>query len=203
MNKENETHANIEKPTGNRRALLLGAALLGVIGVTGGVHALADSKTVQHFKLAASDHGGWFSGMRHRAHWRGHHRGRFFDMSEQELEAKVTRIVKHVAIEIDATDEQQDKIIALVKSAAKELRPLRDEMRAAGRQAHELLLGERIDRTALEAMRTERLAETDRISKTVVSTIADIAEILTPGQRKLLDERILEMREVRKSWHHG
>lgn len=203
MNKENETHANIEKPTGNRRALLLGAALLGVIGVTGGVHALADSKTVQHIKLAASDHGGWFSGMRHRAHWRGHHRGRFFDMSEQELEAKVTRIVKHVAIEIDATDEQQDKIIALVKSAAKELRPLRDEMRAAGRQAHELLLGERIDRTALEAMRTERLAETDRISKTVVSTIADIAEILTPGQRKLLDERILEMREMRKSWHHG
>lgn len=203
MNKENETNANIEKPTGNRRALLLGAALLGVIGVTGGVHALADSKTAQHIKLAASDHGGWFSGMRHRTHWRGHHRGRFFDMSEQELEAKVTRIVKHVAIEIDATDEQQDKIIALVKSAAKELRPLRDEMRAAGHQAHEVLLGERIDRTALEAMRTERLAETDRISKTVVSTIADIAEILTPGQRKLLDERILEMREMRKSWHHG
>ena len=80
---------------------------------------------------------------------------------------------------------------------------MRDEMRAAGRQAHELLLGDRIDRTALEAMRTERLAETDRISKTVVSTIADIAEILTPGQRQLLDERILEMREMRKSWHHG
>lgn len=203
MTKQNETHANTEKPKGNRRAILFGAALLGVVGVTGGVHALADSKTVQHIKLAASDHGGWFSGMRHRAHWRGHHRGRFFDMSEQELDAKVTRMVKHVAIEIDATAEQQEKIIALVKSAARELRPLRDEMRAAGRQAHELLLAERLDRAELETLRTERLAETDRISKTVVNTIADIAEILSPAQRKLLDERILEMREMRKSWHHG
>jgi Spy/CpxP family protein refolding chaperone len=203
MTKEDQTHTNTEKPKGNRRAFILGAALLGVLGTAAGVHAFADNTTAQHMRLAASGPGGWFSGMHHRAHWRGHHKGRFFDMSQEELEAKVTRIVKHVAIEIDATAEQQDKIIALVKSAAKDLRPLRDEMRAAGRQAHELLLAERLDRTALEALRAERLAETDRISKTLVNTIADIADILTPEQRKLLDERIVEMRAKRKGWHRG
>ena len=203
MTEQNNTDANTKKPKGNRRNFLFGAALLSALGVAAGMNAFADSKTGQHMKIAASEHGGWFSGKHHRAHWRGHHRGRFFDMSQEELEAKVTRIVKHVAIEIDATDEQQHKIIALVKAAAKELQPLRDELRTAGRQAHELLLADSLDRTALEALRAERLAQTDRISKTLVDTIADIAEILTPEQRKLLDERIVEIRAKRKGWHRG
>lgn len=192
-----------QTPKNNRRKFVLGAALLAGLGGIFGAHALADSKTGQHMRLAASDHGGWFSGRHHRAHWRGHHKGRFFDMSEQEVDAKVTRMVKHVAIEIDATAEQQDKIIALVKSAAREVRPLRDKMRDAGREAHQLLLAENVDRQALEALRAERLAESDNISKTLVNTIADIAEILTPAQRKLLNERISEFRGKRKGWHRG
>lgn len=203
MSDEKTTHADSSKPAGNRRSFLLGAALLSVIGGAFGAQALAENNTVQHMKLAAAEHGGWFSGLHHRAHARGHKRGRFFDMSDAEIDAKVTRMVKHVAIEIDATTEQQDKIIALVKSAAKELRPLRDRMRSAGREAHQLLLADSLDRQALETLRSDRLAETDRISKTLLNTIADIAEILTPEQRKLLDERITEFRDKRKGWHRG
>ncbi len=203
MDKHNDTDNGTANPKRNRRAFLFGAALMSVLGGAFAVNAVADSKTVQHMKIAASDHGGWFSGDRHKAHWGGHRKGRFFDMSQEELEAKVTRMVKHVAIEIDATAEQQDKIIALVTSAAREIRPLREEMRSAGRRVHELLLADSLDRAALEALRAERLAETDRISKTLINTVADIAEVLTPQQRKLLDERIAEMRAKRKGWHRG
>lgn len=191
-----------KKPSGGRRSFILGATMLAALGGAFGVHALADSKTGQHMRLAASD-GGWFSGMRHGGHWRGHHKGRLFDMSDAEIDAKVTRAVKHVGIEIDATAEQQEKIIALVKSAAKELRPLRDQMHATRSQAREMLLADNFDRAALETLRAERLADFDRISKTLVDTLADIAEVLTPAQRKLLEERIGEFRSHRRGWNRG
>lgn len=197
------TQDSTQKPKRTRRAFILGAALLSVAGGALGASALADSKTAQHLKIAASDGGGWFSGFHHKAHWKRHRRGHFFDMSEEELNSKITRLVRHAAIEIDASPEQQDKIIALIKQAAKELQPLRDEMRAAGKQAHGLLLTDKVDRQALEALRADRLAESDRISKTLVNTIADIAEILSPQQRKLLDERIKEFRSHKRGWHRG
>ena len=47
-----------------------------------------------------------------------------------EIEAKVVRVVKHVAIEIDANEEQTEKIRTLLIAVAKDLKPLRAEMRA-------------------------------------------------------------------------
>jgi len=188
-------------------AAATGAVLL--IGGSFGVQAIAGSKSFQHLQLAASDTSA-YSAPVEKAGWKrgwGSHRGdRFANMSDEEIEKKVTRMVKHVAIEIDATDEQQTKIATLISAVAKDMRPVRKTMKAAGKEIHELLLKDAIDRNALEKLRAERLAEVDLMSKNVTNALADVAEILTPEQRKLLDERIKEFRSMRGHrgfWRRG
>ena len=95
------------------------------------------------------------------------------------------------------------KIITLVTAVAKDMKPMREQFRAAGKEMHDLLLADTIDRNALEKLRAERLAEADRISKNLATALVDVAEILTPEQRKKLDARIKDFREHRRGWGHG
>ena len=177
----------------NRKWIALATGIAIAIGGVFGVQALADSKTYGHMKLYAGNYGGGHG---------GHHMS-FSDLSDEELEARIERMVKHVAIEIDATEEQQDRITALVTAAAKDLKPVHDRLRATGKEIHDLLLADSIDRTALEKLRAERLAEAEMISKNLVSALADVAEVLSPEQRKVLDERIKELRSMGRGWHRG
>jgi Spy/CpxP family protein refolding chaperone len=178
---------------GNRKviALVTGAAI--TLGGVFGVQALANSKTYEHMKVAAGFSSGWHG---------GDHR-RFADWSDADIEARIERMVKHVAIEIDATQEQQEKITALATAVAKDLRPVHDRLRASGKELHELLLADTIDRAALERLRAERLADAERISKNLVSALADVAEVLSPEQRKVLDERIDQFRSMHRGGHRG
>ncbi len=178
---------------GNRKVIALATGTAIALGGVFGVQALANSQTYGHMKLyagyAVGGHG-------------GHHKG-FSDISDAELKTRIARMVKHAAIEIDATQEQQERITALVTAVAKDLKPVHDQMRATGEEIHDLLLADTIDRTALEELRAERLAEAERISKNLVSALADVAEVLSPEQRKMLDERIKHFRSMRRGWHRG
>ncbi len=178
---------------GNRKVIALATGTAIAIGGVFGVQALADSQAYGHMKLYAGYIGGGHG---------GHHKG-FADYSDAEIETHIERMVKHVAIEIDATQEQQEKITALVTVVATDLKPVHDRMRATGKEIHDLLLADTIDRTALETLRAERLAEAERISKDLVGTLADVAEVLSPEQRKVLNERINQFRSMRRGWHRG
>ncbi len=178
---------------GNRKVIALATGTAIAIGGVFGVQALADSQAYGHMKLYAGYIGGWHG---------GHHKG-FADISDADIEARIERMVKHAAIEIDATQEQQEKITALATAVAKDLKPVHDRMRAAGKEIHDLLLADTIDRAALERLRAERLAEAERISKNLVSALADVAEVLSPEQRKVLDVRIKQFRSMRRGWHRG
>ena len=179
--------------TSNRKWIALATGIAIAIGGVFGVQALANSQAYGHMKLYASYQGGGHD---------GHHKG-FSELSDEELEARIERMVKHVAIEIDATEEQQNRITALVTAAAKDLKPVHDRLRATGKEIHDLLLADPIDRTALEKLRAERLAEAETISKNLVGALADVAEVLSPEQRKVLDERIKEFRFMGRGWHRG
>ena len=124
-------------------------------------------------------------------------------MSGAGIAYRVERIVKHAAIEIDATPEQQQKIIALVTATAADLKPVTIRMRATGKEMKELLLATTVDRAALEKLRAQRLADAEKVSKDMVRTIADIAELLSPEQRKILEERVEQFRHMRRGWHRG
>lgn len=183
---------------GNRKVIAITAGTVIAVGSAFGVQALANSKTGAHMMLLASDGGSWRTGW----HGRRFHGG-LSNMTDAEIEKKVDRMVKHVAIEIDATPEQQSKISKLFVALAKDLKPMRGQMRDSGRQVHDLLLANKIDREALEKIRAARLADAERLSKAIVNAVADAAEILSPDQRKVLEERIKYFRSMRRGWGHG
>ena len=116
-----------------------------------------------------------------------------------ELEERLDYMLKHLYVEIDATDAQKAKLDPIVKQAAKELMPLRGKMRAARRQGMTLFSAETIDRGAIERLRAEQIAAADEASKRFVRALADVAEVLTPEQRKTVAERI-ERRRHRRHW---
>jgi Spy/CpxP family protein refolding chaperone len=178
---------------GNRKAIALATGTAIAIGAVFGVQALANSQTYSHMKLYASNIGGGHG---------GHHKG-LADISDADIEAHIERMVKHAAIEIDATQEQQEKITALITAVAKDLKPVHDQLRTTKKEIHDLLLADTIDRTALEKLRAERLAEAELISKNLINALADVAEVLSPEQRKLFDERIEQFRSLRRGWHRG
>lgn len=166
---------------------MIGAILAAGALVAGGIftlQAVAESRTYQHVVTEA--------GYQLNFHRAGHKR--FSELTDEEIEKRINRVVRHVAIEIDATDEQQQKIVALVTAVAKEMKPLRENLLANRRQMHDLLLAETIDREAMERIRAARIAEVDQLSKNVVVAVADVAEILTVEQRRTLEERIREFR---------
>ena len=187
-------------------AIIAGAVLL--IGGSFGVQAVADSKPVQHAVVelgnVASGEGsmfkaGWFGGKGHR----GGHGSRFGEMSDEKIEKFVTRMVAHAAIEIEATDTQKQAITTKAVALAKELRPVRDRFRKAGEELKDLMTAETIDRTAIEALRAERMADADTLSQSIMTAMTDIAEILTPEQRAMVKDRMEQMRGWRRSrgWH--
>ena len=131
----------------------------------------------------------WAHGGGHRG-WHGGGEG----FSEERIE----RMVKHFGAEVDATPEQKAKLAEIATAAAKDLQPLREQARAARRQAMELLAAPAIDRGAIERLRAEQMQAADAASKRLTQALADVAEVLTPEQRKQLAERMQKRRGMRQ-----
>jgi Spy/CpxP family protein refolding chaperone len=100
------------------------------------------------------------------------------------------RGVRHMAIEIDATPEQQEKLRAIARDLVKDLAPMRTARQEAAQRVRELLTQTTIDKAAIEKFRAEELAKVDAASKRVTQALGDAAEILTPEQRAKLAERM-------------
>jgi Spy/CpxP family protein refolding chaperone len=114
---------------------------------------------------------------------------------ETVVQAHADRAVRHLAIEIDATAEQQDKLRAIVHDAVKDLLPYREKIMAARGAARDLLTRDTVDRAAIEKFRADMLATHDAISKRLAQAVADAADVLTAEQRR----KIADMAAA----HHG
>ena len=121
-------------------------------------------------------------------HWHGGIMGGSFDPAQAENRAD--RMVRHMAIELEATDTQQEKLRVVVKSAVKDLVPMREKVQSARLKARELLTQPTIDRAEIEKFRTEQIALADTFSKLVSQAVTDAAEILTPDQRRKLNDHL-------------
>lgn len=161
---------NTAAPKGFRKRTWI-AAVAGVALLTGTVAGIAGQR----------GHG--FMG--------GGHHGGFERMSEGDVERMVERFVGRASDRLDLTADQETRMTSIATAAAQEMRPLRQEMRETRREIRTLLLeGDSVDRAALEALRTARLADLDRISATMLTAAADAAEVLTPEQRAQVQERM-------------
>lgn len=118
-----------------------------------------------------------------------------------EMEQHLDRMLKHLYVEIDATEDQKARLEPIVKQAAKELAPLRESLHAGRREAIELLTGERVDTAAIEALRAKQIGLADEASRRLTRAVAEAAEVLTPEQRKGLVAHFA--RRSHRHWGHG
>ena len=96
----------------------------------------------------------------------------------------VERMVKHFAVETDASPAQQEKLSGIVKSAFTDLAPLRDQLRTARVDAIKLMKADTVDRAAIERLRADQLLVAETTSKRLTQAIADAADVLTRQQRQ-------------------
>jgi Spy/CpxP family protein refolding chaperone len=136
------------------------------------------------------------------ADWRG---GLVDGIIETVVETRADRAVRHLAIEIDATAEQQEKLRAIVRETVKDLLPVREKIMAARVTARDLLTRETVDRAALEKFRTDMLATHDAVSKRLVQAVGDAGEVLTPEQRRKIADMVAAHRGHWGGgpWGHG
>jgi protein CpxP len=171
-----------DRNTGKRRRFFKRAAIATLVG---GIAAAIGIK--------AFAQGGGYCG------W---HRGGFAagPLDPAALDEHLDRMLKHLYVEIGATEEQKQKLAPIVKQAAKDLLPVRERIREARGRALELLTQDSVDRTAIEALRAEHLQLAEQASRRVAQSLADAAEVLTPVQRKELAARV---EKHRRGWGHG
>jgi Spy/CpxP family protein refolding chaperone len=118
------------------------------------------------------------------------------------IEDRADRMVRHLAIEIDATSEQQEKLRSIVKAAVRDLVPMGEKARAARLQGRQLFTQPTINRAEIEKLRAEQIALVDAASRRFTQALADAAEVLTPEQRQKLNER-LPPPGYWRWWHRG
>jgi Spy/CpxP family protein refolding chaperone len=175
MDEQNGT-ASGAKPRWGRWIALAALAAVALVTVVG----VAAARPI----AAAIQQGGGF-----------HHRwGARFGagaMSPEAAKEHLQVAAKWALRDIDATDEQQEKVNAIVNGAIDDLFKLRDQHQANRAALHdELLRGATVDRAKLEDTRKSEMALADQASRRLVQALADIADVLTPEQRQALAERI-------------
>jgi protein CpxP len=122
----------------------------------------------------------------HRA-WSGH-RG-FHAMSPEAAKEHLQVATMWALRDIDASEEQQDRVNAIAAGAVDDLFRLRQQHVTNREAFHAQLGGATVDRAALEQVRQSEIALADEASKRLVRAVADVADVLTPEQRQALMER--------------
>jgi protein CpxP len=124
-------------------------------------------------------------------------------LSPAQVDDRIDRMTKHIAIELDATADQQVKIANIAKAAVADLRPLREKAHAARAQAVTLLTAPTIDRSAIERLRAEQIGLAETASKRIAQALADAADVLSPEQRRKVADWMASRRPWWARWHRG
>ena len=94
-----------------------------------------------------------------------------------------------------ASDDQQQKVGAILQGAFAELGPLRDRRSTNHQALIAALSAPNVDRAAIEAARAEEVALFEEASIYVASALGDAADALTPDQRAALAKLAAGMRD--------
>lgn len=120
--------------------------------------------------------------------WKGHGRwGHSCGWHDaRDLRDRVGQRLEWLLGEIDADAGQREEIRALVFEAVTDLSGLGARHRANHAALLEVLGQERVDREALEHVRSKAIELAEDASRRVTAALADLAGILTPAQRARL-----------------
>jgi Spy/CpxP family protein refolding chaperone len=175
-------------PRSKRGRTLLFTTLIVAAGLTGAAVTKAVSNP---FGFGPGFHGGM------RGSWGG------APLDPAQIEDRADRVVRHLGVELDATTDQQEKLRTIMRAMLKDVLPAREKAFNARRQARELLTQNTVDRGAMEKLRAEQIALADSVSKRVVQALGDAAEVLSPEQRRKLNDRIPPVGSFGPPWRRG
>ena len=162
---------------GNRRARRWIVALaLVALGATGGAFTT--------IAVDASAHGGWHHG--YRMHGRSH------ATSPERAIERIQRASAWALGSVDATDEQRERVDAILASTVNDIFPLRDEHLAHHRDLIAELARPQVDPAGLERVRAAELALVEKATDRLLDATVAIAKVLEPEQRQQLLERYAE-----------
>jgi periplasmic protein CpxP/Spy len=137
--------------------------------------------------------------------WHSWHDGAFGGpLTPAQIDDRIDRMTKHMAIELDESADQQARIASIAKAAVSDLRPLHEKALAARGQAVALLTAPTIDRTAIERLRAEEIGLAETASKRIAQAAADASDVLTADQRrKVADWAAMLNAGPWARWHRG
>ena len=183
--------SNPDQAPSNRRSRR-GALLLALVAV-----ALLAGITGNLLSKAFGQGDSW--------HHIGWHDGGVFggSLSPAQIDDRIDRMTKHMAIELDATADQQVKVANILKAAVADLRPLHEKAHATRAQAVALLTAPTIDRSAIERLRAEKIELAETASKRIAQALADVADVLSPEQRRKLANWMAIDRPWWARWRRG
>ncbi len=115
------------------------------------------------------------------------------------FEKRLDKKLKYLAFGIDATDEQQAKLKTIITRLMTQARPMKEKLRETRQQLRTLLTQPEIDRAAIEALRVEKIALVDALSKNLTQALADAGEVLDVKQRVKLGEFMTKFGHGRRS----
>ena len=129
-----------------------------------------------------------------QAHGWRRHGGMDGEHAARRIERRIDRLVTHVG----GTAQQKERLVAIATAALADLRPLRDQRRAARVRGLDVLAAPAIDRAALEQARAGQMQAADAASRRMAQAMADAAEVLTPEQRAKAVDRLKRRMESRR-----
>ena len=170
---------NREK-TAAKKSFMLALGMMAVLGAGLVTTSIVSSNTAQ----AHSEHKAGKSGDRI------HKKSKHARPTEAQIEKRASRMIERLSDELGANDVQREKISALVTTFAKDVRPMRKQARKIRKDIEVLLLKDTINRDEVEQLRKERLAEIDRVTSKVTLAMVEVAEVLSPEQRRKLSDKL-------------
>src|SRR6266581_1772142 len=175
MESQNETTKG--GPSRLRRGLLYG--LLGAGGLAAVFVVFAARPIMAAIQDGAGFHRPWRAGWG----WGGHHA-----MNPEAAKEHLQIATKWALRDIDASPAQQDQVNRILGGAVDDLFRLRQKHQTNREAFAAQLGGATIDRAALEEIRKSEMALADDASQRFVQALADVADVLTPEQRRALIE---------------
>jgi Spy/CpxP family protein refolding chaperone len=117
--------------------------------------------------------------------------------------AHAGHMLKHLYVEVDATDAQKARIEPLVNAAMADIKPMHEQLGQLHKQLAQQMAAPTIDRSALETTRSQGIALADQASRRLVQLMADVGDTLTPAQRQKLADHLAKMHNRGMHGGHG
>lgn len=110
--------------------------------------------------------------------------------SSEDIVAHVNAMLQYVYDNVGASESQKTQLASIVQRAQSDLAQLQSQHADGHQRIFGLLTQPTIDRDAVEAERVAHMSVHEQTSKRTMQFLVDVAEALTPAQRKALADHM-------------